>query len=623
LTAQYIAGRFKAWGDNGDPLATARLYTYENGTTTHKNAFTTAALNTPVTYTSDGAGGLFVPMNARGEALLWLGTGVYTLTLKTALGAVIWTDDDQSNEIANFLLTLAGAIGSTIIGWIQAGANAILRTLQAKVRERVSAADFSGYDPTGVSDSQAAITSAFTSLGAAGGTVYINNGDKVLIDNNLTVPKNCHLVGPHMITGTPGGNASAPYGNVGGAIYLNSTKTITLESSASVSGLYILRKGMTFPAQDATAYAGTVFNADGDDCKIANLLVIGFKKVYTTTFHGRLMIDRVLFDCNPDTGDGAIDIDGIYDAGQIQYTHGWPFGTIEAYSTAISGGSTAAVEAYRLHRTGAGYKIRSQADAVSLHSAFSYAYNIGFDIDVAGGFQFTGGCWADNTRYYTGSIGFKIRATTDTTADQLRTYGCDYGCDFDLSTESKFTAAIMHAQYCNYDALIIGAGDYCIGTLVAKNNGGAAINITSNAARLRLENLIDTGNTYANPVKLSVSLVRIEDCDIGGVLSDKADGTSLVGTNDTAIRQIASATTINVPTRPDIFYILGTTNIETINGVNGGRVITFIFQGSLTVKNGTGNIHIGADFVTNARSCLQLVGDPYAGGVNGFASRTN
>lgn len=70
-----------------------RLYTYTAGTTTKKNAYTEQTGTTVQTYTSDGGGGEYIALDARGElpAPLYLMTGAYDLVLKTAAGATVWT----------------------------------------------------------------------------------------------------------------------------------------------------------------------------------------------------------------------------------------------------------------------------------------------------------------------------------------------------------------------------------------------------------------------------------------------------------------------------------------------------------------------------------------------------
>jgi hypothetical protein len=81
------------WTDLGTPLVGGRLYTLVYGTTTKKTAYTDAAGTIPQTYTSDGVGGEYIALDARGElpAPLYLTPGSYDLLLKTAAGATVWT----------------------------------------------------------------------------------------------------------------------------------------------------------------------------------------------------------------------------------------------------------------------------------------------------------------------------------------------------------------------------------------------------------------------------------------------------------------------------------------------------------------------------------------------------
>ena len=148
-----------------------RLYTYSAGTTTHKNAYTEATGTTVQTYTSDGIGGEYIALDARGElpSPLYLTSGAYDLALKTSAGATVWTRraDPSSASTAIF---------------IPAGSGAETRTAQDKLRETVSAADFTGYDSTGGTDSAAAITAA---LAAANEVLIVGTP---LIASTITVP---------------------------------------------------------------------------------------------------------------------------------------------------------------------------------------------------------------------------------------------------------------------------------------------------------------------------------------------------------------------------------------------------------------------------------------------------
>lgn len=63
-------------------------------------------------------------------------------------------------RVINSILNLASSIGASLVGFIQLGVGAILRTVMAKLREEVSADDY-GADPAGTVDSFAAIMAAF------------------------------------------------------------------------------------------------------------------------------------------------------------------------------------------------------------------------------------------------------------------------------------------------------------------------------------------------------------------------------------------------------------------------------------------------------------------------------
>ncbi|MDB5994590.1 MAG: hypothetical protein JWP42_1726 [Pseudomonas sp.] len=105
-----------------------RLYTYAAGTTTLKVAYTDAAGLIPHTYTSDGIGGQYVALNARGElpAGLFLAAGGYDLALKTAAGATVWTrrasgGDNSSDTLRADLASTDSGKGATLVSRLGGG----------------------------------------------------------------------------------------------------------------------------------------------------------------------------------------------------------------------------------------------------------------------------------------------------------------------------------------------------------------------------------------------------------------------------------------------------------------------------------------------------------------------
>lgn len=108
-----------------------RLYTYVQGTTTHKTAYTNAAGTIAHTYSLDSEDGQYIALDARGElpAPLYLTSGAYDLCLKTSAGATVWTRRAESESADTTVFT-------------QSGTGATERTVQAKLRDTVSVLDF-------------------------------------------------------------------------------------------------------------------------------------------------------------------------------------------------------------------------------------------------------------------------------------------------------------------------------------------------------------------------------------------------------------------------------------------------------------------------------------------------
>ncbi len=98
----------------GALLVGGRVYTYIQGTTTQKNAFIDPTATTPHTYTSDGLGGVYIALNARGElpAPLYLTTGSYDIALKDSTGAAIWTR--RADPVGDAVSGLASIVSDTV-----------------------------------------------------------------------------------------------------------------------------------------------------------------------------------------------------------------------------------------------------------------------------------------------------------------------------------------------------------------------------------------------------------------------------------------------------------------------------------------------------------------------------
>jgi hypothetical protein len=78
--------KLQFFDNNGVPLAGGLLYTYAAGTTTPQATY--QDVNGTINNTNP------IVLDARGEALVWLGSGAYKMTLTTATGTQIWSVDN-------------------------------------------------------------------------------------------------------------------------------------------------------------------------------------------------------------------------------------------------------------------------------------------------------------------------------------------------------------------------------------------------------------------------------------------------------------------------------------------------------------------------------------------------
>ena len=128
--------------DNGVPLSGGKLYTYAAGTTTP------AVTYTSVTGLTANTNPIVLDSAGRVSAEVWLtSTASYKFVLKTSTDVDIWTKDNiygpsSAADLAAFIASLAASSGSSLVGFVESQAGAVVRTVESKLRDEVSVFDF-------------------------------------------------------------------------------------------------------------------------------------------------------------------------------------------------------------------------------------------------------------------------------------------------------------------------------------------------------------------------------------------------------------------------------------------------------------------------------------------------
>lgn len=288
--------------------------------------------------------------------------------------------------------------GSDYIGFLQAGAGALTtETVQDKLRESVSVKDF-GAVGDGSTDDSAAFQYAIDALNGAG-KVFVPPG-RYYLASTINIKSNVFLCGgAHNVSED---NVAHNYDSFNNTIFLNPTATINLADGATIDGFQILSNllnGALPFANEAAALAsiaswsGTAITQTGSDVKVSNCFIGGFAQAFDSNNKERTKIDWVNIDCT-----AGVLIKASYDIARIENVHCWPF--IVAHQSPTLSNAT-------WKRSGSAFKTLTGADATTFTNCFSYAYEIGFDIQTRTSCTIVG-CYADSASYGSGQIGFKL-----------------------------------------------------------------------------------------------------------------------------------------------------------------------------------------------------------------------
>lgn len=518
-----------------------------------------------------------------------------------ALGGALLNPANALGMVSD--VALAASTGSALVGHIASGTGAVARTVQAKLRDIVSAEDYTGYDKTGATDSTAALLAAAASLGAGGGAVLIPSGSRVLIDSDLTLPHGVCLLGPYEFTGSNGNNQVGTLYGTMTALVINPAKSIYLSSNSGIKGLLICRKGMTFPAPNTSSFAGTAIRAVGDatfqkdDCYVSQCLIVGFDNAIYTYYASRPRVTDCLFD-----NLGGIHIEQCADIPHVTRCHSWPFTTIATFA---AGG---AINTSLLRRPGTAYKFSNVGDWNKVTDCFSYGWFRGYQVLNCNSMTFSG-CGADNTPLeHPGAIGFLIQGdSTDTRIVNCQAAAQDNGYYNDTNAGCN-TRIINSDTWVNLgQGIVNGAGNLqVLGGIIRNSPNGITI---TNAGATVMVDKVKFNVIPGAPINTAVTTSKVfvgQDNDYG----DLTLGNSAIGGSGVTLPAVTSAGTVALQSTGNTFLWNGNTNCGSIFGGFTGRQITLFFTGTPTMLHSIGpnglRLSGAANFAATAGSTLTL-----------------
>jgi hypothetical protein len=559
-----------------------------------------------------------IQLDSSGQALIFLDPSIkYKFLLKNAFGATVpgWPVDDISNAQAASIAAsaaLAASGGSALVGFLQDGTGASLRTVQDKLRDVVSAKDFGLAEGNTGAQNVTAIDKAIAYASAQGGlTLYIPRGT---YDFNASISldgvDNLRITGDGIdatilrIT-----HATTDFIVCGSAIY-QTIDNLTLTSSV-------------------TRTAGSMVTAGYWQRGLIERVKITqhFNGIHLTTFEECYVVRCSIVD---PTGAGSCIIAGTA-AASNQGANLHILNCFMRGNEDTQGGSPTVIGKYglSLYDVQAVYAIDCDMGAFTNNVMlvepttacenchFLQCYfdttTLGENVAVLGAglkraFQFNG-CWFASAGRYTlpGAADCEgVLLSNNGTYSDWNFTGCRFNATsgpgisiFTPDADLTITGCVFKTCAANSTLLtsiyLNPAATQTEPMLVSGCKFTPAVSSTSD---IEIANALGVGNTISGCVMpLGVSYV-------GGSTFGNVAGVSDSGVSDS----VASAATLQISPTRSYYYVTGTTNVGGLYETYTGHIVSFTAVTGFTWQNGGALALKGAsNFVASAGNVLTLV----------------
>lgn len=434
--------------------------------------------------------------------------------------------------------------------------------------------------------------------GFRGATLYVPYGVELYIASNVTLSGGVSLCGQSI--GSPAGDQSLAWSSIQSQcrLKLSPSITITLGGGNTISKLSIYRDGMTGPENNSGNFSGTAFTVNGDDITITECIALGMDRFIYSDGFGRQNILNNKIDCNR-----PIYIKNCFDIPRILNNHMWPFVTINALNPVTVPGT-----GYVTYRPGAAIEIDTCSWPM-ISNNFCYGHNTGIDLKNVANPQLISNAFEGVVAngVYLCVTGYSIHDDcSDTLLIGNTAVHYQHGYYINLTNNNfRFTASgnyVRDAQL-NGFAVLVGSGNIsgqiCTGLSVTNGSG------------------IRTTNTAG---KVVISGSQIHSWQYGiqtngnqhTITNDNKFHTNGLDVIDTNPRYAVTASA-RLPVTPsqNIYYVTGTTTINSMSPSYHGHIITCTFSDAITMVSGgssNGGLRVaGASISVAAGTTLQFM----------------